>query len=333
VVSERFETARNFVNKLWNAARFTLLNLDGFTPVPIDRETLPLEDRWLLSRLSSVTAEVSEALDHYRYAEAARVLYDFAWDEFCSLYVEMAKARLADPVSRPATQTIIAHSLDQLLRLLHPFMPFVTEEIWEHLGRVAPRRGLTADADDPGPFVMLAPWPTPDAQDRVDDTIERQFAVFREVLGAVRKIRSSQNIAPRESVPVSVRCDAEIVALLTPMKVLLESLATANVVDLGPQATAFPTDAALTIPAFDIDVHVDLEQFIDVDAELQRLERLLTQVAKQITGKQQKLANENFVSRAPAQVVDQERLSLDELLKQQTGLAADIDKLQARIGN
>ncbi|TVQ02277.1 MAG: valine--tRNA ligase [Planctomycetaceae bacterium] len=332
VVSERFETARNFVNKLWNAARFTLLNLDDFTPVPVDRETLPLEDRWLLSRLSSVTAEVTESLDHYRYAEAARVLYDFAWDEFCSLYVEMAKARLADPVSRPATQTIIAHSLDQLLRLLHPFMPFVTEEIWDHLGQVAPRRGLTAGADDPGPFVMLAPWPTPDAQDRVDDTIERQFAVFREVLGAVRKIRSSQNIAPRESVPVSVRCDAEIAELLTPMKVLLESLATANVVDLGPQATAFPTDAALTIPAFDIDVHVDLEQFIDVDAELQRLQRLLTQVAKQITGKQQKLANENFVSRAPAQVVDQERLSLDELLKQQTGLAADIDKLQARIG-
>lgn len=334
VVSERFETARNFVNKLWNAARFTLLNLDDFEPILIERDQLPLEDRWLLSRLASVTRAVTEALEHYRYAEAARVLYDFSWDEFCSLYVEMAKARLADPTSRPATQTVIAHALDTLLRLLHPFMPFVTEEIWEHLGRVAPHRRLTesdnAQVPPAGPFVMLAPWPTPDPRDMADATIEHQFAVFREVLGAIRKIRSSQNIPPREVVPVSVRCDSDTTKLLTPMKVLLESLATAQVVALGPTALAFPTDAPLAIPTFDVDVHVDLEQFIDVEAELQRLQRLLSQVVKQITGKQQKLANENFVSRAPAQVVEQERQSLDELRKQEIGLTADIERLQNR---
>lgn len=337
VVSERFETARNFVNKLWNAARFTLLHLNDFEPVAIDRESLPLEDRWLLSRLSSVTSAVTEALDHYRYAEAARVLYDFAWDEFCSLYVEMAKARLADPSTRAATQTIIAHALDTLLRLLHPFIPFVTEEIWSHLGTVAPVRGLAIGPQTPAErtsrFVMLASWPKAEPRNDADDKIERQFAVFREVLGAVRKIRSSQNIPPRDSVPVGVRCNLEAAELLTPMKVLLESLATASIESLGPQTQPFATDAPLAIPALDIDVHVDLERFIDVDAELQRLERLLSQIVKQIAGKEQKLSNDSFVSRAPAQVVDQERQSLDELRRQELGLSADIQKLRIRIGD
>lgn len=331
VVSERFETARNFVNKLWNAARFTLLNLDGYEPVEIDRQNLPLEDRWLLSRLATVTREVTTAIDHYRFAEAARVLYDFAWDEFCSLYVEMAKARLTDPNSRAATQTIIAHGLDVLLRLLHPVMPFVTEEIWSHLRMAAPRRGLSSP-QPAAEFAMLAPWPQVDERDTNDNSIEQQFAVFREVLGAIRRIRSSQNIPPRDSVPVAIRCTPATEALLAPMQALLESLAMAKIVTLGPQASAFATDAPLAIPQLDIDVHVDLEQFIDVKAELQRLERLLSQIVKQITGKEQKLQNENFVSRAPEQVVVQERQSLEDLRRQHSSVTADIEKLKSRAG-
>ncbi len=330
VVSERFETARNFVNKLWNAARFTLLNLDGYQPVRIERQTLPLEDRWLLSRLATVTREVTAAIDQYHFAEAARVLYDFAWDEFCSLYVEMAKSRLAEPANRAATQTIIAHALDTLLRLLHPVMPFVTEEIWSHLASAAPARGL----DSPRVaerFVMRAAWPQVDPRDTGDKTIEQQFAVFREVLGAIRRIRSSQNIPPRDAVPVAIRCDRDTESLLAPMRILLESLATAEIVCLGPDARPFMTDAPLSISQFDIDVHVDLEQFIDVEAELQRLERLLGQIVKQITGKQQKLENESFVSRAPQQVVIQERESLEDLRRQHTSVTADIEKLKSRV--
>ncbi|MFG0263126.1 MAG: valine--tRNA ligase, partial [Novipirellula sp. JB048] len=126
VVSERFETARNFVNKLWNAARFALLNFEGYSAQTIDLDQLPLEDRWLLSRLATVTQQVTEATEHYRFAEASRLLYDFAWDEFCSFYVEIAKPRLADDSLRAVTQSVIAHGLDTLLRLLHPIMPFVT---------------------------------------------------------------------------------------------------------------------------------------------------------------------------------------------------------------
>ena len=329
VVSERFETARNFVNKLWNAARFTLLNLDDYAPVKLDRKTLPLEDRWLLSRLATVTAQVTDAVDHYRYAEAARVLYDFAWDEFCSLYVEMAKSRLSEPSQRAATQTMVAHALDTLLRLLHPIMPFVTEEIWAHLGKAAPKRGLE-DATQASRFVMLSEWPKVDVRDTQDTNIEKQFSVFKEVLGAVRQIRSSQNVPSRDSVPVSIHCDRLTKDLLTPMRPLLESMANAELISLGPEAKAFETDAPLAIAALGIDVHVDLEKFIDVEAELVRLERLLGQIVKQITGKEQKLSNESFVSRAPEQVVAQERQSLQELHRQRGNVTADIERMQRR---
>ena len=329
VVSERFETARNFVNKLWNAARFTLLNLDDYQPVKIDRNSLPLEDRWLLSRLATVTGEVTDAVNHYRYAEAARSLYDFAWDEFCSLYVEMAKARLSDPVQRAQTQTLVAHALDTLMRLLHPIMPFVTEEIWQHLGKAAPKRGLEEHVVA-GPFVMLAPWPTVDERDTADQNIQRQFSVFKEVLGAVRQIRSSQNIAPRESLPVAIKCDEATKALLTPMRPLLESMSNSQVIELGLSAKPFETDAPLSIASIGIDVHVDLEKFIDVAAELQRLERLLSQIEKQIAAKEQKLSNESFVSRAPEQVVAQERQSLQDLYRQRESVIKDIARMKQR---
>jgi valyl-tRNA synthetase len=329
IVSERFETARNFVNKLWNAARFTLMNLDDYQPIAIERDNLPLEDRWLLSRLATVTALVTDAIDHYRYAEAARVLYDFAWDEFCSLYVEMAKARLSDPAQRAATQTIVAHSLDVLLRLLHPIMPFVTEEIWSHLGKAAPKRGLDTQVEASA-FVMLAPWPEADARDTGKGNIERQFSVFRDVLGAVRQIRSSQNVPPRESVPVAIQCDAATMELLAPMQPLLESMANAELISLGPEAKPFETDAPLAIAALGIDVHVDLEKFIDVGAELDRLERLLGQIVKQIVGKEQKLSNESFVSRAPEQVVAQERQSLQDLKRQRESVNSDIERMKKR---
>ena len=118
------------------------MNMEGYQPQDVDVDELPLEDRWLLSRLSTVTRHVTEGIEHYRFAESARILYDFAWDEFCSFYVEIAKPRLADPQQRAVTQSVIAHGLDTLLRLLHPMMPFVTESIWECVNDVAPTRGL-----------------------------------------------------------------------------------------------------------------------------------------------------------------------------------------------
>jgi valyl-tRNA synthetase len=329
VVSERFETARNFVNKLWNAARFALMNMDGYQSQTIDVDALPVEDKWLLSRLSTVTEQVTDCIDHYRYAEASRILYDFAWDEFCSFYVEIAKPRLNDPDKRAVSQSVIAHGLDTLLRLLHPTMPFVTEAIWECLNDIAAERGVP-DPMVADKFVMTSAWPQANAS-HFDESIERQFAEFQEIVGAIRRIRASQNIAPRETVPVSIRCSESSQALLDPMRSYFEGLAGAEIVSLGPDAKPFETDAPLSLTSIDVDVHVDLEKFIDVDAELSRLEKLLTQLVKQITGKEQKLNNENFVSRAPEEVVSKERESLGDLKRQHQSVLGDIDRLKAKV--
>ncbi|QEF99562.1 Valine--tRNA ligase [Stieleria maiorica] len=330
VVSEKFETSRNFVNKLWNAARFVLMNLEGFTPQTIDVATLPVEDRWLLSRLATVTEQVTEGIDQFKFADVARILYDFAWHEFCSFYVEIAKPRLADESQRAVTQNVIAHGLDTLLRLLHPIMPFVTESIWSYLGELAPERGLTPTAVSA--FVMKAEWPEAD-RGHFDETIERQFAEFQSIVGAIRQIRASSNIPPRETVPVAIRCSDSSRSLLEPMKAYFGALAGADVVTIGPSAEAFETDAPLAIPAIDVEVHVDLEKFIDVEAELSRLEKLLGQLLKQITGKESKLSNENFVSRAPAEVVEKERATLTDLVNQRNSVEGDISKLKEKVSS
>lgn len=330
VVSEKFETSRNFVNKLWNAARFVLMNLDDYQPQSINVAELPVEDRWLLSRLATVTHQVTEGIDLFKFAEVSRILYDFAWDEFCSFYVEIAKPRLADPAQRVVTQNVIAHGLDTLLRLLHPIMPFVTESIWGFLGELASERGLT-----PAPvakFVMMADWPQAN-DDHFDETIERQFAEFQNVVGAIRKIRASQNLPPRETVPASIRCSESSKDLLEPMKAYFEALAGADVIAFGPDVESFETDAPLAIPAIDVEVHLDLEKFIDVDAELSRLEKLLEQLVKQITGKESKLSNENFVARAPAEVVEKERATLNDLLSQRDSVTGDISKLKEKVSS
>ncbi len=304
------------------------MNLDGYQPQSLTIDDLPLEDRWLLSRLSTVTRQVTDATEHYRFAEASRTLYDFAWDEFCSFYVEIAKPRLSDDSLRATTQSVMAHGLDTLLRLLHPTMPFVTESIWGYLNDAAPNRGLPQPAKA-GRFAMLAAWPSADSSHH-DESIERQFSEFQEVVGAIRRIRASQNIPPRETVPVAIRCSQSSYDLLEPMQNYFEGLAGAEIVCLGTNATAFETDAPLALTAIDIDVHVDLAKFIDVDAELSRLEKLLGQLVKQITGKQQKLCNENFVSRAPDEVVAKERESLDDLQRQRESVEGDIERLKAK---
>jgi valyl-tRNA synthetase len=309
VVSERFELARNFCNKLWNAARFALLNLDGYEPGPVAESELLLEDRWLLSRLSTVTQKATEALEEFRFADAARQLYDFAWDEFCSFYLEMAKARLQDPASRPAAQRILAHTLDTLLRLLHPTIPFLTEEIWQRLAQAAPERGLPKAAAV-AESVMIAPWPKADLS-RQNAEIEARFARFQTVLAAIRDIRSRQNILPKQQIEFSVRCDEAAAALLQPMAPYFLSMAGAKATAWGPN-TAPPAIGA-NLLAGGVEVFVDLAGLIDKPAEIARNEKERAKLAQAIAAKQAKLAGGTFVERAPAEVVAKERASLVEL--------------------
>jgi valyl-tRNA synthetase len=312
VVSERFEGARNFCNKLWNAARFVMLNLEGYRPGSVAQESLAFEDRWILSRLTTVARQVTEALDEYRYSDAARSLYDFCWTEFCSSYIEMIKTRFQDPQQRLVTQRVAAHTLDVILRLLHPMIPFITEEIWQLLESIAPQRGLAQPAQASS-SLMRASWPMADTS-QIDTSIEAQFALFHAVLSALREIRSRQNIAPRQPVTFFVKCDAAEAKLLEPLKIHFAALAVAQAAEIGP--TVSPPHTGATVHLATIDVYVDLEGLIDVDAEIVRLQKQLERLSGMIAGKQKKLASSKFVERAPAEVVQRERDSLVQLQEQ-----------------
>jgi valyl-tRNA synthetase len=357
VVSERFELGRNFANKLWNAARFSLINLaegcgmqdaGGRDKASIEHpapgiphpESLLLEDRWLLSRLSTVTQQVTDALERYRYADAARTLYDFAWNEFCSFYVEMTKARFAVPEQRQTAQRVLAHALDVLMRLLHPMMPFLTEEVWQLLGQVAPERGVGSSSPSSGPShqgrgdskaaesVCIAAWPVADTS-RQNATIEEQFTDFQAVLGAVREIRQRQNIPPREELSFTVRCDTHAAELLGPLQPYFTQMARATATELGPNAAVPHIAASVTLAGRhgSIDVHVDLSRFLDVDAERKRLEKERDNLDKQLAAIESKLNNKNFVDRAPAEVVQQQRDKLVELKNQLSSVEAASAKL------
>jgi valyl-tRNA synthetase len=307
VVSERFELARNFSNKLWNAARFTLMNLEGYTAGPIVDAELAIEDRWILSRLATVTETVTVALGEYRFADAMRTLYEFAWDEFCSFYVEMVKNRLQTEATRATAQRVLAHTLDTLVRLLHPAMPFVTEEIWQLLNTAATARGLVPQPASES--IMIAAWPVSEAS-HVNAEIEARFARFQDVLKALREIRSRQNIPPKTAINFAVRCDQTLVNLLEPMTPYFESMAGAKATAWGANVSPPPTNAAMTITGGEL--FVDLAGLIDVGAEIARKQKEIENLTGVILGKESKLSNESFVARAPADVVAKERESLVE---------------------
>ena len=325
VLSERFEISRNFCTKLWNASRFTLMNLSGYEAAEVSDEDLAFEDRWILSRLATVTQQVTEKLEHYGFAEATRVLYDFAWDEFCSFYIEMTKSRMQDDSSRAVAQRVTAYTLDQLLRLLHPIIPFVTEEVWGLLSQIAPERGLSelAVATE---SIMLAQWPVADVK-RIHVEIEQQFSEFQEVLRAVREIRSRQNIAPRDEIEFSIHCSAAEEQLLRPLEGYFESMANARCVAWG-ESVETPENSA-SVRVGEMEVLVDLKDFIDVDAEIERNTAMEQKLLGQIQGRQKKLANEQFTARAPAEIVERERAGLVQLEEELAAVRKSLKALQA----
>ena len=324
VVSERFEVARNFMNKLWNAARFSLINLEGYSPAPVNVNELPVEDRWLLSRLSTVTQGVTEALENFHYADAAKLLYDFAWDEFCSFYVEISKSRLQDETSKPTAQRVLAHTLDVLLRLLHPIMPFLTEEIWHNLGQLAPVRGIP-EPMEATKHVIIAPWPRAEAAHQ-DKATEARFATFQAALAALREIRSRQNIPPRNNIEFCIKCDAATAALLQPMAAYFQSMANATATGLGPSVVPPPMTSKSAVSGMEI--FVDMKNLIDVPAEIAKNEKEEQKLLGLIKGKEAKLSNASFVDRAPANVVETERAGLAQYQEQLASVRAALAALR-----
>jgi valyl-tRNA synthetase len=313
------------MNKLWNAARFSLLNLNDYTAGPAADSELSVEDRWILSRLATVTQQMTDSLEQYHFGDAARVLYDFARDEFCSFYLEILKGRFQNSAQRPVAQRVLATVLDGLLRLLHPLMPFLSEEVWLLLNRIAPNRGLNDSAASASPSLMIAGWPKADLT-RQDAEIEARFGLFQAVLGAVREIRTRQNLPRKMPVRFSMRADAATCELLRPMQPYFESMENALVAHSGPDISLPASHAAITTKG--IDVIVDLTGLIDVAAEIARNEQQEKKLLGLIAGKEAKLNNANFAARAPADVVAKERESLQQMQEQLTAVRTALVELR-----
>ncbi|TDA70046.1 MAG: valine--tRNA ligase [Clostridia bacterium] len=303
----RVESARNFANKIWNAARLALMHLEGFTP---DGISGPLEpaDRWIISRLQRTITAVTEYLEAYEVGEAARALYDFIWDELCDWYLEMVKPRLygGSEAEAAAARQVIHHVFTQTLQLLHPFMPFITEEIWQRF----PHQG---------PSIMVSSWPQAEGQ-WVDPRAEQDVELVMGVVRAVRNLRSAMRLAPKQVVRVVVQAaDTDAVNRLAGMSGYIERLAGTRPLEfIAPEAEAPPQ--AVTAVAAGVQVFMPLGGLVDVEAEKARLGRELAAVEKELSAVSRKLANRDFLHKAPAEVVAKEKAKKAEFLQQRETL-------------
>jgi len=312
MVSERFEYGRNFCNKFWNAARFAIMNLEGFTPGSFTEADLRLEDRWILSRLSKTVAEVTALLDRYQFDQATRALRDFTWNEFCDWYLEMIKPRLRSADHRPLAQRVLVGVLDALIRALQPFAPFICEELWQRLNEISPTRGLF-DPTAAAKSVMIADWPSVSSSLQ-DEKLEARFNRLQETVIAVRNIRAVYNISPAEPIKLHLKCTAGVASEMTDCADQFDNLAKAVLAAAGAEVERPTASASFTLS--DADGYVPLEGLIDVKAEYERQLKEAEKIRNFIRGHEAKLTNESFVARAPEAVVTQTREALAGLKKQ-----------------
>ncbi|MGE5554500.1 MAG: valine--tRNA ligase [Betaproteobacteria bacterium] len=303
--AERIEAARNFANKLWNAARLALMNLEGFT-APAKELTakdlkalaLTLPDRWILSRYAGVAQRVTQKLDRYDLGEAGKAIYDFLWNEFCDWYLELAKPRLygkQGEEERRVAQTVLWYVLESTLRLLHPFMPFITEEIWQSL----PHRGEA---------LIVAPWPKA-PRGLHDAAAERAMHLVTEVVRLIRNLRAEYRVEPGKAVPALVRGGQEQLSVLEATRPLLLPLARLSELTLLSAEAPTP-EKAVTAIAAGAEVFLPLAGLVDVAKERERLTRELAEATAEVERLRTKLGNAGFVERAPAEVVAREREKL-----------------------
>jgi valyl-tRNA synthetase len=315
--SERFEQGRNFANKFWNASRFGMLNLEGYEPGPVDLASLPTEDRWILAGLDELITATTAELDVFHFAEATRSLREFIWGEFCDWYLEFVKTRLREPATRPEAQRVLAAVLDSLCRLLHPIMPFLTEQIWQHLGELAPSRGLP-EPKAAEPSVCIAAWPKPLGLS--DPEARAAVAQWQEKIQALRNVKAEHNVTKEARIAPILVAEGAVADRLKRGEAFIKSLT--NAADLTIVAAAErPADSAVVVLA-DSEVILPLAGLIDKEAERAKLKKSLADLDKQIHPLKAKLSNEGFISRAPADVVQAQREKLAELEAQRQSIAA-----------
>jgi valyl-tRNA synthetase len=322
--SDRFEIGRNFANKLWNAARFLLLNLDGYSPSALRVEELPVEDRWILSRLTATAEAVTAQLEGYHFSEATRTIYDFTWSEFCDWYVEMSKGRLRDDAGRATVQRVLVGVLDGILRLVHPIMPFVAESLWQALNEAVFERGLPAP-EPAAESVTIAPWPAYSAAWK-DAAVEARIGRMQELVRSVREVRNRYTIDLKTAVDVFVRCNSTVAEDFKALAPFITALAGVGRLESGPD-TVKPKQSATCVTG-EFEAYVSLVGLIDVKSELARLEKQKAEKLRVLQGARAKLGNSNFVDRAPPEVVQQEKDRVNDLQAQIQVIEENLRDLQ-----
>ena len=302
----RTEGYRAFANKIWNAARFMFMNVDRIGAGDAGTlvrglgafETKTLEDRWILSRFNRVSKDVNEALETFRFHEAANNIYDFFWGDFCDWYLELIKPRLAGENAQVACANLVV-LFEAALRLLHPVMPFITEEVWQAM----------YDGKPPLKSIALAEYPSANEK-QIDLKAETEMAIMQDLIVSVRNLRAELKVEPKQKIAVEVYADEEIRNLIEENRGSIERLASVETLTFAPGPLA-KLPASRSTARFD--VHVIYEQKIDVATECERLKKEFEKNEKEMNGARQQLGNESFVAKAPPEVVEGRRKRLAEL--------------------
>ena len=313
---EKVDLGRHFANKLWNAFRLVQPHLDGYVPDdPVSRPTLRDEDQWILSALASTVRSVTRNLRAYRIGDAAKDIYDFTWKEFCDWYLEMAKPRLYAGPQGPDALAVryVTHTVfSTVIRLLHPFMPFLTEELWHSLP------GTEGD-------VIVAPWPAP-ARGASHPDAEGRIALLKEVVGVVRNLRSEMNIAPARKAHIRIRASGPEAEVLESQRDLILLLGRGESLEVGP-TVAKPRVAASAVVR-NHEIFLPLEGLIDVSMERARLQKEYDRVIREFDVSRRKLSNEDFLGKAKKDVVDREREKFENLGFTKEKLEKNLEVLQ-----
>ncbi len=310
IISERFDVGRAFCTKLWNAARFALINLGEFTFSPLSADKLEAEDRWILSRLSKVIVKVTDQLYAYNPSAAIGAAREFFWSELCDWYLEFIKPRFKDDLSAPIARSVLSLAIDQVLRLFHPFVPFITEVLWERLRLQCPTRGLEQPIASSG-LLISSQWPQAQSQ-WIDEKTEADFALIQEVIRSIRDLRSRYQIPPSKAVDALIKADGESADVLHRLKSLVLHLGGIGSLEVSPQVKR-PATAATHVVG---DLEVYLIGVIDPDEEMKRLKKQKERLLKDASKAESNLNNPEFLSRAPSHVVDAEKKKLKDLRAQ-----------------
>lgn len=317
---ERVEQARNFANKIWNASRFALMNLEGITAADtadIDLNgKLGTADRWILHRLNETVRDVTRLIDQYEFGETGRLLYNFIWDDLCDWYIEFSKLSLygEDPAAKKMTQTVLAYVLDRTLRLIHPFMPFISEEIWQHL----PHEGRT---------ITLASWPVYNAKFEAPQAVS-EMELLKDVIHAVRNIRAEVNVSMGKKIELLIKPSSrESQDILTGNVDYIQRFCNTSKLDIDP-ALAAP-DKSMTAVVTGAELFLPLAGLIDIAQEIARLNKEIATLNSEVERIEKKLANPGFMAKAPAQVIEEEKAKLADYADKRDKVVVRLAELQA----